>query len=48
MARLSSSLLQRQSLETSNLLANVSLVIDLDGFMTQDNFLPREMGWCTY
>ena len=48
MARPSSSLPQRQSLETSNFLANVCLVIDLDWFMTQDGFIRCEMGWCSY
>ena len=48
MARPSSSLPQRQSLETSHVLVKVCLVIDLDGFMSQEGFIPREMGWCTY
>ena len=48
MARPSSSLPQRQSLETSYVLAKVYLVIDLDGFRFQERFVPREMGWCTY
>ena len=45
MARPSSSFPQRQSLETSHhVLAQVCLVIDLDGFRFQEGFIPREMG----
>ena len=48
MARPSPFLPQRQSLETSHVLAKVCLVIDLDGFRSQEGFIPRKMVWRTY